>query len=98
MGTTQSGSQTPEKSAAQNNTGRPVLKLRDGALSVSVFVKERAKGDPYAFAVPERAYKDKDDKWVNSATLHVDDLLAMAELLRLVHSRLKVKADIQKGE
>ena len=98
MGSFSSGSQAPAKGSASSSTGKPVLKLRDGALSVSVFVKERAKGDPYTFVVPERAYKDKDDKWVNTPTLYVDDLLGMAELLRQAHVQLKVKMDSAKGE
>ena len=98
MGSFSSGSQTPAKSSASNTTGKPVFRIRDGALSVSVFIKERAKGDPYAFVVPERAYKDKDDKWVNTSTLYADDLLAMAELLRVAHHELKIKANISKGD
>ena len=96
MGSSQSGSPTPETSSAKT-TGKPYLKVRDGALSVSVFSRARSKGDPYVFAVPERAYK-KDEDWVNTSTLHVDDLLPMAFLLMQTHARLKTKTETNKEE
>lgn len=92
MGNPQSGPAAPENNAA-NNTGKPFLKLRDGTLSVSVFSKERDKGDPYSVIVPERAYKDKAGKWINTSTLYEGDLLQMALLLQQVHARLRTTVE-----
>jgi hypothetical protein len=88
MGTPEAGQSAPENNAAQT-TGKPHLKLRDGTLTVSVFYKDRQKGDPYAVIVPERAYKDKNGKWVNTSTLYEADLLQMAMLLMQTHARLR---------
>ena len=88
MGTSQSGPAAPANNAAQNS-GKPFLKLRDGTLSVSVFSKERDKGDPYSVIVPERAYKDKSGKWINTSTLYEGDLLQMSLLLQQIHARLR---------
>ena len=88
MGTPQSGSHAPANNASQT-TGKPFLKLRDGTLSVSVFSRERDKGDPYSVIVPERAYKDKSGKWINTSTLYESDLLQMSLLLQQIHARLR---------
>lgn len=96
MGINQSGLQTPDTTSAQT-TGKPYLKVRDGALSVSAFSKARDKGDSYIFIVAERAYK-KGETWVNTSTLHVDDLLSMAFLMMQVHAKLKTKIETQKKE
>ncbi len=93
MGTTPEAGQTaPENNAAQT-TGKPYLKLRDGTLSVSVFAKERQQGESYAIIVPERAYKDKSGKWVNTSTLYEGDLLQMAMLLMQTHARLRTTVE-----
>jgi len=97
MGTHQSGPAAPANNAAQNN-GKPFLKLRDGTLSISVFSKERDKGDPYSVVVPERAYKDKSGKWINTSTLYEGDLLQMAFLLMQTHARLRTSIESEKQE
>jgi hypothetical protein len=88
----EAGQTAPETNAAQT-TGKPFLKLRDGTLSVSVFSKDRPQGDPYHVIVPERAYKDKSGKWVNTSTLYEGDLLQMALLLMQTHTRLKTSIE-----
>lgn len=93
MSDAQRGSQSPQNKTA-NTTGQPFLKLQDGALSLSCFSKARkAGGDEYVFAIPERAYKSKDGQWVNTSTLHVDDLLPMAFLLMQAHGRIRSKIE-----
>ena len=97
MGHSQSGPTAPETNAA-STTGKPFLKLRDGTLSVSVFSKDRPQGDPYSVIVPERAYKDKAGKWINTSTLYEGDLLQMAFLLMQTHAKLRTSIEAEKKE
>ena len=97
MGNPQSGPTAPVTNAAQT-TGKPFLKLRDGTLSVSVFSKDRPQGDPYSVIVPERAYKDKAGKWINTSTLYEGDLLQMAFLLMQTHAKLRTSIESEKKE
>ena len=97
MGTPESGPAAPETNAAKT-TGKPFLKLRDGTLTVSVFSKQNAKGDPYSVIVPERAYKDREGKWVNTSTLYEGDLLQMSKLLAETHGQLRLTIVGEKTE
>ena len=97
MSSQETGQQPPDQNAA-HTTGKPFLKLRDGALSVSAFRKSRPKGEAYVFISHERAFKDKQDEWVNVSMLHPSDLLPMAFLLMQAHARLNTKNDAPKRE
>ncbi|MCA8999023.1 MAG: hypothetical protein KDA80_18630 [Planctomycetaceae bacterium] len=69
------------------------FKLRDGALSVSVFAKPVANDRTNVFIVPERAYRDKNDAWTSTHILHAEDLLRMSELLTQVHIQMNQVSD-----
>jgi hypothetical protein len=68
----------------------PELKLRDGRLTVTLFSRTTGEGDTQWFAVPERSYRDSQQEWVSTHTLHPDDLLPMAQLLQQLYSEHRV--------
>ena len=78
---------------ADTSSARRQLRLQDGGLSVTVFTKLPGKSGQgektHTFIVPERAYRDGDDKWVNTHLLHIEDLLPMARLLIGTYDRLR---------
>ncbi len=96
MSQNNSGTGNAQNKVPKTN-GKPIFKMRDGTLTVSVFSMERPKGDPYVFIVPERAYKKGED-WFNTSTLHADDLLSMAFLLMQAHSKLRTKIQTETKE
>jgi hypothetical protein len=67
------------------------LRLRDGCLSVTLFSRENAKKEKSYFLVPERSYRDADQKWVSTHLLHPEDLLPMSLLLQRAYSELRIK-------
>jgi len=79
-----SDSQQGAKSSAERK-----LKIQDGLRSVSVFNRSRDDGAKHQFVVPERAYRDKNKKLVNTHILHEEDLLPMAALLVRVYEMLR---------
>jgi hypothetical protein len=63
---------------------KPAHKIRDGALSVTIWKNDSDKG-PWYSVTPSRAYK-QGEQWKDSDSLGFDDLLPMAKLLDLAHS------------
>jgi hypothetical protein len=91
------------KRSASNNQdatppAKPSFKLKDGALSVTVFARSTGKDDVQLFVVPERAYRNKDKQWVSTHILHQDDLLPMSLLLMKVYSQMRHKRDDSKTD
>jgi len=86
------------KRPASNNedatpSARSSFKLKDGPLSVTVFAKSKGKGEVHLFVVPERAYRNKDKKWVSTHLLHEEDLLRMSLLLMRTYAQLRHKTE-----
>ena len=79
------------------STAKPAFKLKDGALTVTVFVRNKDKEDQQIFIVPERTYKNKDNEWASTHILHQDDLLSMSLLLEKAYSRMKIQLDEPKS-
>ncbi len=78
-------------SKESTSSARRVLSLRDGSLSLTVFSKDResdGKTREHVFVVLERSFK-REDKWENTNLLHVEDLLAAAEMLRLAYLKVR---------
>ena len=81
----------PNQDATSPARSVPELRLRDGCLSVTLFSRENAKKEKSYFIVPERSYRDADQKWVTTHLLHPEDLLPMSLLLQRAYSDLRVK-------
>ncbi|MCA9111901.1 MAG: hypothetical protein KDA52_18250 [Planctomycetaceae bacterium] len=80
---------SPEQDAHTSPAQR-ALKLTDGRLSATVFTKPKGKGQVHRFIIPERAYRNADEKtWTNTHLLHEEDLLPMAALLTRTYQRLR---------
>ncbi|MGO9468052.1 MAG: hypothetical protein ACLQVF_28295 [Isosphaeraceae bacterium] len=76
----------PPKSASLAGLGeekarKPVYKLKDGAIDVSVWENEGKDGRFYS-VTHHRSYK-KGDAWKESGSYGQDDLLVLAKLLEL---------------
>jgi len=95
MANTSPTGQRPASQKDATSSAKPVLKLRDGSLNLTVFSKEtvsRGKAREHSFVVLERSFQ-RDDAWQSTNLLHVEDLLAAAEMLRLAY--LKVRDPVQ---
>jgi hypothetical protein len=75
------------------SNAKPAHKIRDGALSVTIWRNDGDKG-PFYSITPSRSYK-QGEEWRESDSLNADDCLAMAELLREAHAwiRMQRRAD-----
>lgn len=79
------------------SSAKPSFKLKDGALTVTVFVRNKDTDDQQVFIVPERVYRNKENEWASTHILHQDDLLPMSHLLAKAYSRMRVQLDEPKS-
>jgi hypothetical protein len=61
---------------------KPVHKIRNGVLQVTIWRNQSEKGSWYS-VIPARSYKQGDDMWKETDSLGREDLLPMAKLLDL---------------
>ncbi len=54
--------------------GSPVKKFSAGAVQVAVWQNEGKEGKQFNTVSLDRIYKDKNDKWKSSNSLHVNEL------------------------
>jgi hypothetical protein len=73
----------PKSETAPAKT-KPVHKIRDGAIDISIWKNEGDKGVWYSVTA-RRSYK-KDDQWKDADSYGQDDLLVLAKLLDLAHT------------
>ena len=78
---------SPAPSIDEGNS-KPRFKLKDGSISVTVFAKTKGK-DVHLFVVPERSYRDSNDKWHTTHILHEEDLLRLSLLLMKTYAHLR---------
>lgn len=65
----------------------PVAKLRDGLLSASIWERKSEKGTFYSVTF-ERRYKDGQGNWKSSHGYDTGDLLGIAKLADLAHTKI----------
>jgi hypothetical protein len=65
-------------------TNKPVHKLRDGAIEVSIWRNDGEKGPWYSVS-HRRSYK-QGEEWKESDSYGADDLLTLSKLLDLAHT------------
>ena len=79
---------TPPAHSLDEGNSKPHFKLKDGNISVTVFAKTKGK-DVHLFVIPERSYRDKQDKWHTTHILHEEDLLRLSLLLMKTYAHLR---------
>ncbi len=67
-----------------DKAGKPVHKLRDGAIEVAIWRNEGEKGAWYSVTAT-RTFK-QGEEWKQTESFGQDDLLALAKLLDLAHT------------
>jgi hypothetical protein len=67
-----------------SDNAKPAHKIRNRALSVTIWKNESEKG-PWYSVTPSRIYK-QGDQWKESDSFGVDDLLPLAKLLDQAHT------------
>jgi len=65
-------------------SSKPIHKIRDGTIEVSIWKNEGEKGPWYSVS-PRRSYK-QGEEWKESDSYGQDDLLPLAKLLDLAHT------------
>ena len=65
-------------------SNKPVHKLRDGAIEISIWKNEGEKG-PWYSVTHRRSYK-QGDAWKEADSYAADDLLRLIKLLDLAHT------------
>lgn len=65
----------------------PVAKIRDGLISASIWEQASEKGSFYSVTF-ERRYKDAEGNWKSSHSYDSRDLLQLAKLADLAHTRI----------
>jgi len=73
---------------------KPAHKLRNGALTVTIWKNESEKGAWYS-ATPSRSFK-QGESWKESDSFGFDDLLALAKLLDQAHSWIQDKQQAER--
>lgn len=69
---------------------KPVKTLYSGTLSLSVWQNETEKGKFYSFTFV-KSYKDEEDNWQQTQTLHESDLLVLMSLIQEAQRQYKIK-------
>jgi hypothetical protein len=75
---------------------KPIHKIRDGAIEVSIWKNEGEKGPRYS-ATHRRSYK-QDEEWKDSDSYGQDDLLILAKLLDLAHTWILTQQQQQRSQ
>lgn len=79
---------TSSAESPADGTSHPHFKLKDGNISVTVFAKTKGK-DVHLFIVPERSYRNAEDKWHTTHILHEEDLPRLSLLLLRTYAHLR---------
>lgn len=69
-------------------TNKPAAKVSLYPVSAAIFRNESEKGDVYYNVTIERSYKDDQGKYQSSASFGVSDLLLVAKVANLAHSKI----------
>ncbi|ODS56441.1 MAG: hypothetical protein ABS36_08640 [Acidobacteria bacterium SCN 69-37] len=65
----------------------PVAKVRVGLITASVWQRDSEQGSFYAVSF-ERRYRDAEGNWKSSHSYDTGDLLALAKIADLAHSKI----------
>lgn len=74
-----------------SNENQPAAKLRDGAITVTIWRNEHTQSDEtkvHYSAVLSRSYKDKNDEWQNTDQLSSRELLKASRLLEKAYDEI----------
>jgi len=72
---------------SEQNKLRPVAEVRLGGIRAAIWKNENEKGGAWYNATFERSYRDE-DKHRSSQSFGRDDLLALAKVADLAHTRI----------
>ena len=75
----------------------PIHRIRCGAISASIWMKQGDKG-PWYTADVQRCYKGSDDKWCYTTSFGRDEILTAVKVLDLAHTvilRLEAAAKLK---
>jgi hypothetical protein len=70
-----------------SDTKQPAARINLHPVSAAIWRNENQKGAFYSVTF-ERSYKDDDGKWHRSGSFNASDLLLLAKVADLVHSKI----------
>lgn len=71
-----------------SNKTTPVDHVRLGAISAAIWANDTDSGVRYGVTLERRYFDQKTEKWNSSTTFNRDDLLVLAKVADLAHSRI----------
>jgi hypothetical protein len=76
----------------------PVKKFKAGAISVAIWENEKKEGGRYNTVSLDKRYKDKEEKWQSSSSLHMNDLPKAIVALQRAYEYLAFKDSSAEAE
>lgn len=76
----------------------PVARISMWPVSVSIWQRYSAEGQPYYSATFQRTYKDSNDKWQYSDLFFPNDLLLLAEAARAAFHRISALRTVERAD
>ena len=76
-----------KKAQSTENANPPVAKVRIGLINASIWERKSETGQFYAVTF-ERRYRDKKGDWQSTHSYDTADLLALAKLADVAHSKI----------
>ena len=70
--------------------GKPVVTVRDGAISASVFKNENGDGKAYYSTNIQRVYEDSEGNLKNTSSFNTRDLLQVSRLCQKAYDEVRV--------
>jgi hypothetical protein len=89
----QSNAQRNDDEPEEQSGGRPIEKVRVGAIAASIWRNEGQNGDFFSVTF-ERTYTDKDGKPQSAHSFGRDDLLVLAKVADRAHDKI---VELQQG-
>jgi hypothetical protein len=71
----------------ERESSPPVAKIRDGLVTASIWKHQSESGSRYSVSF-ERRYKDAEDNWKSSGSYAGSEILTLAKLADLAHTRI----------
>jgi hypothetical protein len=84
-----------KKDAEKPETKPPVAKLRVGLITASIWERATEKGGTFHAVTFERRYRDAEGNWKSSHSYDEQDLLALAKLSDLAHTKIIEARDVE---
>jgi len=70
-----------------NTNNQPVDRVQIGRIEAAIWENHHEKGTSYSVTV-NRRYRDKDENWQTTTSFGRDDLLILAKVIDLAHTRV----------